>query len=629
MISSETPSTTVTHSQWKFDVNDPPKFKLAPSANWDAAVEGKLADRFHVSETHLLSAPEITAKDLLLNPSNDEFSKVVFLLTAVSVSTSTGSAFGQGSGSAGPGCEGSQVFSDVTTGAGAINIGCTGSYIGKLVARDGAGAEVTVREWRFEIKVRDLTVPEYGPGGHDCIHGIAIDGTEMDDSFTCDCTGTEYTGPNCDVAPENSSSVTAIAVGVSCTAAAILLFVAILFWFSGNQKRARLARVQRAAKRPDAATKDELTAVLHEAIELDKPELITMLLENGADASSRSSVTGQLAGAALLQRDLQPNNADHREAVLALFAAHCVIDAQIGASIERAGSTAAEMVENALSSLAETKWRSRIGASTVAHQILDACRIGNVGEAMTVRLVESVLAREPGSLTVHNSRKVTPTDIAMGCTGCPEVERKFTVVVFEHYQILAPDKPMYKSPTAEVHEAVDLRAPDASRAQQRLALKLIAGPELWRRELEVRQVLTGATGGIVAALSAAVMDDSSSNSEQAEAIKDAMDYARSATTLTLPITTMDLEELGSVRRTEARDLMSIYSCAVCMPLADRNLLEIIQAERLAEEPMPVIRHTALKVATLIQSLHSNGVVHGDVKPKVNNYSLGCPRLHSA
>ena len=31
--------------------------------------------------------------------------------------------------------------------------------------------------------------------------------------------------------------------------------------------------------------------------------------------------------------------------------------------------------------------------------------------------------------------------------------------------------------------------------------------------------------------------------------------------------------------------------------------------------MAVIRATGAKVATLIQSLHANGVVHGDIKPK--------------
>ena len=58
-----------------------------------------------------------------------------------------------------------------------------------------------------------------------------------------------------------------------------------------------------------------------------------------------------------------------------------------------------------------------------------------------------------------------------------------------------------------------------------------------------------------------------------------------------------------------------FQAAIAMPLADRNLLEIIQSERLAEEPLPVIREVAAKLGSLIQKLHGAGVVHGDIKPK--------------
>jgi len=229
--------------------------------------------------------------------------------------------------------------------------------------------------------------------------------------------------------------------------------------------------------------------------------------------------------------------------------------------------------------------------------------------------MDTMLNQDPDLLTTPNIRKRTPTDIAMQCTGYLEVERRYTVVVFEHYQIITPDKPMYKSPTAEVHEAVDLRLSDASRAEGRLALKLIAGPHLWQRELEVRQMLSTATDGVVMALSAAIADVTSSNTATGgdDVAHAAVRYARSNSTDTQVIHIVAEASMAGVRRKEARGLMSHYSCCICMPLADRNLLEIIQAERLAEEPMEVIRHTGLKMATLINSLHAHGVVHGDIK----------------
>lgn len=61
--------------------------------------------------------------------------------------------------------------------------------------------------------------------------------------------------------------------------------------------------------------------------------------------------------------------------------------------------------------------------------------------------------------------------------------------------------------------------------------------------------------------------------------------------------------------------MQSYPYAVCMPLADRNLLEIIQSEQLAEEPIAVIRNAGAKLAMLVGSMHATGVVHGDIKPK--------------
>ena len=52
-----------------------------------------------------------------------------------------------------------------------------------------------------------------------------------------------------------------------------------------------------------------------------------------------------------------------------------------------------------------------------------------------------------------------------------------------------------------------------------------------------------------------------------------------------------------------------------MPLADRNLAEIIASERLATEPLDVIRSSGEQLLRLLGDMHAAGVVHGDVKPK--------------
>ena len=76
------------------------------------------------------------------------------------------------------------------TGEGAINIKCVGNYSAKLVVRDGAGKEVTIRSWNFTVRMRDTDVPAYGPNGRGCSNGKVVDGEEMDGAFTCDCGGT-------------------------------------------------------------------------------------------------------------------------------------------------------------------------------------------------------------------------------------------------------------------------------------------------------------------------------------------------------------------------------------------------------------------------------------------------------
>ena len=141
---------------------------------------------------------------------------------------------------------------------------------------------------------------------------------------------------------------------------------------------------------------------------------------------------------------------------------------------------------------------------------------------------------------------------------------------------------------------------------------------MWQRELEVREMLSAATDGVVAALSAAIADlpgTATAIDNDVDAAQAAIAYARTNSTSARAIHIVAEADTANARRKEARELMAHYPCCVCMPLADRNLLEIIQAERLAEEPMEVIRHTGLKMATLINSLHTHGVVHGDVKPK--------------
>ena len=82
--------------------------------------------------------------------------------------------------------------------------------------------------------------------------------------------------------------------------------------------------------------------------------------------------------------------------------------------------------------------------------------------------MEGVLWHDAAILTATNNQCKTPTDLAIMCEGMLEIQTRFTVVLFNRYQIVRPQHPLYKSPTAEVHECNDLfnLASDKQQQQQ-------------------------------------------------------------------------------------------------------------------------------------------------------------------
>ena len=147
--------------------------------------------RYHVSETHLLPMPDVGTDLLLEHPANEAYDQVVYLLTVNRVDGGN-----QTCGSAGlqdvNSTRSISALTDVATGEGAINIKCEGNYTAALVVRDGAGFEVPIREWGFQVLRKDTAVPEYGPDGSGCANGNAVDGEPMDRHFTCNCAGTGH-----------------------------------------------------------------------------------------------------------------------------------------------------------------------------------------------------------------------------------------------------------------------------------------------------------------------------------------------------------------------------------------------------------------------------------------------------
>jgi len=126
-------------ADWTFDVEEMEAFQVNPLAQWAPATDGRLASKYHAAETHLLPGPRLSPSELLKDPANGAFEKVVFLLSAARVGDTQGC--GAGANKTGT----ISALTDVATGEGAINIECEGNYTAKLVVRDSAGDEVTLR----------------------------------------------------------------------------------------------------------------------------------------------------------------------------------------------------------------------------------------------------------------------------------------------------------------------------------------------------------------------------------------------------------------------------------------------------------------------------------------------------
>jgi hypothetical protein len=292
-----------------------------------------------------------------------------------------------------------------------------------------------------------------------------------------------------------------------------------------------------------------------------------------------------------------------------------------------------EAVRTVFSNLATEMWRGDNG-TTILHSVVNACRHGSITSDQAVQLSKALLISDPSLRTAEDRFKQTPGDYAMGCEDALELELLLTVVVHQSFQLLKPAEYLYVSPTALVMEArfvaedTDGRGSAASRdltpsrrrssfshelerGQQAIVIKLMSDGAAWRREVECRQAMGSVASSIEAAwIPIFAIASTDPNVPQHVGALPVIGWNKADLTARTP------DECSyTCRMPTAKELEQRFPFALAMERAERSLLEIIANERLAAEPLEVIRVIAHKVAKCIDSMHNKGVIHGDIKPR--------------
>jgi serine/threonine protein kinase len=474
---------------------------------------------------------------------------------------------------------------------------------------------------------------------------------------------------------ETNTVVLIISAGVGAFAIVGLVWAAVNY---GHSRRRHADLSRRTAHLNIIAAADKgshsvevLDGMLFEAIDLDCLGLVSKLLAHGADAAQRNSemqlpmnrlfanfdkttyhrpksiartpTPSQAQRMRSARRGIAPapdegghGLEDVQSAVHQLLEAHCEFDLHMQTKLLES-DIANSMMNAAVGTMAADKWRAPQTQNTVAHQLLVACQERTLTEEQSMEYLDRVILYDNGILTVSNAHGQSPTDIAMLCEGKTELQARFTVVLFQHYQVARLQNPLYKSSTCEGHACCDLRQERRSDGnREKLALKLVGEPTLWLRELQVRDGMEKKGGfikdSIVSPSSASfvvlkdidakpmrktsaplrrVMTD---EKETACDLTMCKSYAATMSTKERPLIVFPSSLLKNCPREEAREKMTVYPYALAMPLADRSLNEIIMAEHLADEPLDEVRKISLKLLNIIGGVHEAGVIHGDIKP---------------
>ena len=191
-------------------------------------------------------------------------------------------------------------------------------------------------------------------------------------------------------------------------------------------------------------------------------------------------------------------------------------------------------------------------------------------------LVEKILYKH-AAICVELS-KATDTEgrsaVNIASQSCQRIIKESTYFC-KRYEITTLESPVHLSRTCVVHLALDHR-----HSGEKVALKLMKNFDQYTREVTVRK------------------------------------EAKLSTEFTINILrTHDIRVDDKYAEEINRRGWDEYLYCIVMPCADRDLNRIITNEHIAGKEWGQVKAIAIEIARALQHLHSNGVIHGDVKSK--------------
>lgn len=329
---------------------------------------------------------------------------------------------------------------------------------------------------------------------------------------------------------------------------------------------------------------------------------------------------------------------DAFEALVSLYEAHWEVDHNTRQLLAQDPERKV-LFANVCIRLAQNKWKIPQTGGNVLHGLLEAARGRILDEAVVLDACVAVLeafSSRVGQEWMQDRNKLgqTPRDIAVLLGGLEEysnLHRLFVTVVFQRFRV-GSEKALYKSATSDVRVCHDLeRGPNSD--YQPLVIKLMRNKVSWEREISARQQLRSATSssatsgggssaGVVGIVCCCSVEDMNANASLNEAGGSCDGDGDGNSGGCYDSTFFDGLEVLSVAReavahasAEAQDMMRAFPYALVMCRAELNLLEAIQNERLASEPLPALQQIAYQLGASIGQLHDAGLVHGDIKPR--------------